>query len=44
MENLLDIRREKFLEELTKRPDILYQFSIEKLEICYKSLMQEYFG
>lgn len=33
MENILDIRREKFLEEITKRPDILYQFPIEKLEI-----------
>lgn len=31
--NLLEIRREKFLDELSKRPDVLYEFSIDKLEI-----------
>lgn len=34
--NSLDIKREKFLEEITKRPDVLYEFPIEKLEIINK--------
>lgn len=43
-ENLLDKRREKFLEEITKRPDVLYEFPIEKLEIInqyYDELLEK---
>ena len=44
MENVLDIRREKFLEEISKRPDVLYEFPIEKLEIInqyYDELLEK---
>ena len=34
--NSLDAKREKFLEEITKRPDVLYEFSIDKLETINK--------
>ena len=36
MESVLDTKREKFLEEICKRPDVLYEFPIEKLEIINK--------
>ena len=33
---MLDKKREEFLEKLTKKPNILYEFPIEKLEIIDK--------